>query len=55
MIDFEKLEQLFGNSLVGKTRAKKGDYSFGYSIEIETNKIVLDVYFCLNLPFDKRK
>ena len=27
LIYFEKLEQLFGKSLVGKTRAKKGDYS----------------------------
>ena len=55
LIDFEKLEQLFGKSLVGKTRAKKGDNSLGYNKEREINNIVFDVYFCLNLPFDKRK
>ena len=55
MIDFEKLEELFGKSLVGKTRAKKGDNSLGYNKEREINNIVFDVSFCLNLPFDKRK
>ena len=40
MIYFEKLEQLFGKSLVGKTRAKKGDYSFGGHHTISGLKIV---------------
>ena len=57
MIHFENLEQLFGKSLVAMKANNKGDNSnlFGYSKERETNDIVLDVYFCLNLPLDKGK
>ena len=52
MIHFEKLKQLFGKSLVARGRANKGDNS---TRQRETNDIVLDVYFCLNLNFEKGK
>ena len=50
MIHFEKVEQLFGKSLVARGRANKGDNSIR---QRGRNDIVLDVYFCLNLPFEK--
>ena len=52
MIHFAKLEQLFGKSLVARGRANKGDNSIRQRAR---NDIVLDVYFCLNLTFEKGK